>query len=143
MSVEIPASHLDLLVRPIHAVLSTIMPDGQPQLSIVWADYESGNVLINTTLERQKSRNMQRNPKVNVLLVDPQDGSRYLEVRGLVTGITQEGAVMHADKLTQAYSNGEKRHFYGDIYPLERQAEERRVIVKIAPVKITTDAVFS
>ena len=143
MSVEFPASHLDLLIDPVHAVLSTMMPDGQPQLSIVWADYESGRVLINTTLERQKSRNMQRNPKVNVLLVDPEDGSRFLEVRGLVIGIIEEGSVQHADKLTRVYSNGAKRHFYGDIYPVERQAEERRVIVKIAPVKINTDAVFS
>ena len=143
MAAPIPESHLDLLLEPIDGVLTTMMPDGQPQMSIVWADYDGQCVLINTTLERQKGKNMVANPKVNVLIIDPKNGARFLEVRGEVMGITQEGAIAHADKQTQAYSNGAQRRFYGDIYPEEQQEKETRVIVKISPKKVTTNAIFS
>jgi pyridoxine/pyridoxamine 5'-phosphate oxidase len=88
-----------------------MMPDGQPQMSIVWADTDGRLVLINTTLERQKGKNMQANPKVNLLMIDPENGARFLEVRGDVTAITEEGAIAHADKQTQAYSGGKQRRF--------------------------------
>ncbi len=119
------------------------MPDGQPQMSIVWADYDGQYVLINTTLERQKGKNMVANPKVNVLIIDPKNVARYLEVRGEVSQINQEGAIAHADKQTKAYSNGAQKRFYGDIYPEEQREKETRVIVKIDPRKITTNAIFS
>lgn len=143
MSVLVPESHQDLLQQPVNGVLTTMMADGQPQMSVVWADYDGRHVLINTTLERQKGKNMLSNPKVNVLLVDPQNGARFLEVRGEVQEITQEGAVAHADKQTRAYTNGVKQRFYGDIYPAEQQTKETRVLVKITPGKVTTDAIFS
>ena len=60
MVLPIPDSHRDLLTGAVHAVLTTLMPDGSPQSSVVWADYDGEWVLINTTLERQKGRNMQR-----------------------------------------------------------------------------------
>jgi hypothetical protein len=64
MAVLVPDTHLDLLVSPAYGILATLMPDGQPQSSLVWVDYQCGCVLINTTLERQKGRNMQVNPCV-------------------------------------------------------------------------------
>jgi PPOX class probable F420-dependent enzyme len=143
MTATIPQSHLDLLLEPIAGVLTTLMPDGQPQMSIVWVDYDGRYVLINTTLERQKGKNMVANPKVNVLVIDPKNASRYLEVRGEVSQITQEGAIAHADKQTKAYTGGSKKRFYGDIYPEAQQKEETRVLVKIAPKKITANAFFS
>lgn len=143
MRVTIPESHINLLLDPVCGVLTTMMADGQPQMSVVWVDYDGEYILINTTLERQKSKNMVADPKVNVLLVDPQNGARFLEVRGEVTAINQLGAITHADKQTQAYTNNAKQRFYGDIYPKERQQEETRVIVKIKPLKITTDAIFA
>ena len=143
MTAIIPDSHLDLLLEPIDGVLTTLMPDGQPQMSIVWADYDGQCALINTTLERQKGKNMLANPKVTVLMIDPKNAARYLEVRGEVAEITQEGAIAHADKQAQAYSKGAQQRFYGDIYPEEQQEKETRVIVKIRPKKITTDAIFS
>ncbi|HSG15195.1 MAG TPA: PPOX class F420-dependent oxidoreductase [Anaerolineae bacterium] len=139
----IPESHLDLLLGPVDGVLTTMMPDGQPQMSIVWGDYNGEHVLINTTLERQKGKNMLANPLVNVLMIDPQNGARFLEVRGEVDEITQDGAIAHADKQTQVYSSDAKHHFYGDIYPEDQQQEETRVIVKISPRKVTTNAFFS
>ena len=141
MPVTIPNTHGDLLQKPVHGVLTTMMPEGVPQSSIVWVDYDGEDVLINTTLERQKGRNMQANPKVTVLVIDPQDSSRWIEVRGLVRGMTRDSAEVHADKLTQRYCPG-KRHFYGDIYPPEQKEKETRVIVKIPPIKITLDAIF-
>ena len=140
MAVPIPDTHRDLLTQPIHGVLSTMMPDGQPQSSIVWTDYEGAYVLINTTLERQKGRNMCANPKVTLLVIDPQNDSRWIEIRGNVVEICRHGAEAHADKLTQLYTG--KQRFYGDIYPVEQKQKETRVIVKIEPLKISLDAIF-
>ena len=143
MMTTIPESHLDLLLEPVDGVLTTMMPDGQPQMSIVWGDYDGQYVLINTTLERQKGKNMVSNPRVNVLMIDPKNGARFLEVRGEVAEITQEDAIVHADRQTKAYSKGAKKRFYGDIYPEEQQEKETRVIVKISPKKVTTNAIFA
>ncbi len=140
MAVTIPDSHRDLLVEPVHATLSTMMPDGQPQSSIVWADYDGERVLVNTTLERQKGRNIRTNPKVTLLVIDPKDGSRWIEVRGTVVEMTEDDAEAHADRLTQLYTG--KQRFYGDIYPVEQKHKETRVVVKIEPVKVSLDAVF-
>jgi PPOX class probable F420-dependent enzyme len=141
MQVTLPNTHRDLFQEPVHGVLTTMMPGGMPQSSIVWVDYDGEYVLINTTLERQKGRNMQANPKVTILVIDPQDSSRWIEVRGQVREMTQDCAEAHADKLTQRYCPN-KRHFYGDIYPPEQKEKETRVIVRIAPVKMSVDAIF-
>jgi PPOX class probable F420-dependent enzyme len=141
MQVTLPNTHRDLFQEPVHGVLTTMMPGGMPQSSIVWVDYDGEYVLINTTLERQKGRNMQANPKVAILVIDPQDSSRWIEVRGQVREMTRDCAEAHADKLTQRYCPN-KRHFYGDIHPLEQKEKETRVIVRIAPVKISMDAIF-
>lgn len=140
MAVPIPDTHRDLLVEPLHGILSTMMPDGQPQSSIVWVDYDGTYILINTTLERQKGRNVCANPKVALLVVDPKDGSRWIEVRGHVVEIRREGAEAHANKLTQRYTG--KQRFYGDIYPIEQKQKETRVIVAVEPSKVSLDAIF-
>jgi PPOX class probable F420-dependent enzyme len=140
MPVAIPNTHLDLFQKPVHGVLTTMMPDGAPQSSIVWVDSDGECLLINTTLERQKGRNMAVNPKVAVLVIDPQDTSRWIEVRGQVREMTADGAEAHADQLTQRYTG--KQHFYRDIYPPEQKDKETRVIVKIEPLKVSLDAIF-
>jgi PPOX class probable F420-dependent enzyme len=116
------------------------MPDGSPQSSIVWVDFDGRHVLINTTLERQKGRNMRRDPRVTVLVVDPKNASRWAQVQGRVVDISQEGGEAHADKLTRRYTV--KNHFYGDIYPVGQREKETRVVVRIQPVKVTLDAIF-
>jgi PPOX class probable F420-dependent enzyme len=140
MAIPIPDTHRDLLQRPVHGVLTTLMPDGTPQSSIVWVDYDGEYVLINTTLERQKGRNMQARPKVALLVIDPQDTRRWIEVRGQVREMTREGAEAHADQLTKRYTV--KRRFYGDIYPVEQKHKETRVVVKVEPLKLSLDAIF-
>jgi PPOX class probable F420-dependent enzyme len=138
VNLPIPESHLDLVTRPIHGVLTTLMPDGQPQSSLVWCDYDGECVCVNTTQERQKGRNMLRDPKVSLLVVDPEDKGRYLEIRGEVEAI-QDGAVGHLDHVTRKYT----RHpqYYGYIYPLEQRERETRIICRIHAKKITRDAI--
>jgi PPOX class probable F420-dependent enzyme len=141
MSNTIPNTHIDLFQKPVHGVLTTLMPDGMPQSSIVWVDWDGDHVLINTTLERQKGRNMQLNPKVTILVIDPNDSSRWVEVRGQVIEMTRDSADSHADKLTQRYCPG-KQYFYRDFYPLEQKEKETRIIARIQPVKVSMDAIF-
>lgn len=138
MNQPIPESHLDLVTRPIHGVLTTLMPNGQPQSSLVWCDYDGECICVNTTQERQKGRNMLRNPKVSLLVVDPEDTGRYLEIRGEAELIT-EGATEHLDKVTRKYT----RHpqYYGYIHPLEQRKRETRIICRVHAKKITRDAI--
>ena len=138
MSLTIPGTHLDLLTKPIHAVLTTMMPDGQPQSSLVWCDYDGECARVNTSLERQKGKNMQANPKVTLLVVDPEDTSRYLEIRGEVEMVF-ENSLEHLDAITRQYTQHPR--YYGYVFPLERQAQETRVICRIRAKKLTLDAI--
>ena len=95
---------------------------------------------VNTTLERQKGWNMTRNPKVSLLIVDPENTGRYLEIRGEVE-LVLDGALEHLDKITREYTNHPQ--FYGYVYPCEKQACERRVIGRILPKKINMDAIHN
>ncbi|MBN1963593.1 MAG: PPOX class F420-dependent oxidoreductase [Anaerolineae bacterium] len=135
----IPDDHRDLLDEPIIAVLTTLMPDGQPQMSLVWADYDGEFVRLSTALDRQKSRNMQRDPRVTLFVLDPANSSRWIEVRACVERITEDGAIALADKLAHDYTGQE--HFYGGVYPAERQGQETRVVVYLRPTRVNVCAV--
>jgi PPOX class probable F420-dependent enzyme len=138
--VVIPASHVDLLTRPVHGVLTTMMPDGQPQSSLVWVDFDGECPLVNTTLERQKGRNMLRNDRVSLLVVDPDNGSRFLQVRGCAR-LVREGAGEHLDRVTRKYTS--HPCYYGHVYPEEQRDRETRVIVRIKPSRVTMDAIHA
>jgi len=138
MSKPIPESHQDLLTRPIHGVLTTLMPDGQPQSSLVWCDFDGECARVNTSRERQKGRNMMANPKVSLLIVDPDDTSRYLEIRGTAE-LLEEGALEHLDQITRQYTT--RPQYYGYVFPVEKKAHETRVICRIQARKITLDAI--
>jgi PPOX class probable F420-dependent enzyme len=140
MTLPIPPSHLDLLTRPVHGVLTTLMPDGQPQSSLVWCDFDGECACINTTLERQKGRNMQRERRVSLLVIDPENTGRYLEIRGEVE-LVLENALEHLDQVTRKYTSHPR--YYGYIYPAEQQRRETRVICRIHAKKITLDAIHS
>jgi PPOX class probable F420-dependent enzyme len=134
----IPADHLDLLTRPICGVFTTMGGDGQPQSSLVWVDLDGECARVNTTLERQKGRNVRTDPKVSLLVVDPDDTSRFIQIRGEAELVTT-GAIEHLDALTRAYT----RHpaYYGLIYPIEQEARETRVICRIHARRVTLDAI--
>jgi PPOX class probable F420-dependent enzyme len=138
--VTIPESHRDLLTGAAHGILATMMPDGQPQCSVVWVDYDGAHIGINTTLERQKGRNMRRNRNVALLVLDPRDASRWIGVQGRVIDLRRAGAEAHADALTRRYTGTQR--FYGDISPLEQREQETRVIALIEPLKVSLDAIF-
>jgi PPOX class probable F420-dependent enzyme len=139
-AVPIPDSHLDLLTRPVHGVLTTMGPDGQPQSSLVWVDVQDRAAVVNTTLERQKARNMAANPNVSLLVVDPGNTSRYIQVRGDAE-LTTEGAAGHLDALTRKYTGYPA--FYGYVYPAGQRARGTRVVCRIHARRITLDAIHN
>ncbi len=136
--VLLPTTHLDLLDRPVHGVLTTMMPDGQPQSSLVWLDRDTECARVNTTLERQKGRNLLANPKVSLLVVDPDDTSRYIQIRGEAE-LVEAGALAHLDELTRKYTP--HPHYYGYVFPSDQQSRETRVICWIHARRVTVDAI--
>ena len=139
-TLPIPSSHLDLLTRPLHGVLTTMGMEGQPQSSMVWVDFDGECAVVNTTLERQKGRNLLANPRVNLLVVDDADPSRYIQIRGDAELVT-EGALDHIDVVTRRYTPHPA--FYGFVYPVAQRARETRVICRIHARRITLDAIYA
>ena len=92
-----------LLQEPNFATVATVNPDGSPQLSIVWIDWDGERVLFNTAAGRVKPRNLERDPRVSVLVLDREDGYQWVAVRG-AAGLTTEGADEHIDKLARKYT---------------------------------------
>jgi PPOX class probable F420-dependent enzyme len=137
---RVPDSHMDLLTRPIHGVLTTMMPDGQPQSSLVWVDHDGECALVNTTRERRKGRNMAANPKVSLLVVDPANTGRFIQIRGCAE-LIEEGAIEQLDRVTRKYTS--HPCFYGHVYPAERRLKETRVICRIHATRITLDAIHA
>lgn len=138
MSLSIPESHVDLIVRPIHGVFTTLMPDGQPQSSLVWCDFDGECACVNTSRERQKGKNVLLNPKVSLLVVDPENTGRYIEIRGDAE-VIEDGAIEHLDHVTRMYTPHPR--FYGYVYPLEQRDKETRIICRIHATKLTLDAI--
>ncbi len=136
----VPGSHLDLLTRAICGVLTTMGADGQPQSSLVWVDFEGECARVNTTLERQKGRNLLSNPRVSLLVVDPDDTGRFIQIRGDVELVT-DGALDHLDVLTRKYTRHPR--YYGCIYPAAQRESETRVICRIHARRITLDAIHA
>lgn len=138
MSAAIPESHHDLLERPICGVLATMLPSGFPQASVVWCGFDGTNVLVATTAERTKTKNMRERPMVAVLIADPDDGNRWIQIRGEAE-ITEDGALELADRLTAAYTKHPR--YYGGLVPVEQRHEETRVLCTIRPTRVTVDAI--
>ena len=132
MSHVIPDEYKDLLTGLVVVGLVTMMPDGQPQATPVWCTYDGEYVIVNTARGRQKDENMQRNPNVTVLAVDPQNPYRWLEVRGRVAANTEEGAVDVINHLSEIYTGNPD--YYKRNPALRNQ--ETRVTYKIAPESV-------
>jgi PPOX class probable F420-dependent enzyme len=128
----IPDTHADLVRRPIVASLVTQMPNGYPQATPVWFSYDGEFIWVNTESSRQKAQNMRSNPKVALLIVDPDNPYRYLELRGDVVEETTDGAVEHIHHLCSRYFGRED--FYQNA-PHLRDVEVR-VIFKIKPMAL-------
>ncbi len=127
----IPDRFKDLLTtKPAFAHLATVMPDGQPQVTPVWIDFDGNHILVNSAKGRQKDKNMRREPRVALSIQDPENPYRYLEIRGRVVAVTEDGADQHIDKQAKKYLGQEK-------YP-GRKPGEVRVLYKVEPQHFTT-----
>ena len=129
MAQAIPEKYRDLFSKRAFASLATIMPNGDPQVTPVWCDLEEDLVVINSLKGLQKDRNLRRDPRVALVVIDPDNPYRYVELRGKVVEITEQGADAHIDKMAKKYLGAEK-------YPYG-QPGEVRVIYKIRPEHAT------
>ncbi len=122
------ARYRDLFTKKSFAHLATVSADGAPQVTPVWCDLDGDVIRINTARGRVKDRNLRRNPRVALSVQDPDNPYRYVQVRGRVTEMTEQGADAHIDALAKKYL-GQDRYPY-------RQPGEVRVIVKITPERV-------
>lgn len=132
---QIPSSHRDLVECPPVAALTTLMPDGSPQTSVVWCDFDGTFVRVNTMRGFQKERNMRREPLVTLLCYDPRQTLRYLEVRGTVVEMTEDGAGRHLDELASKYA-GRPIRYFGDAIPARFAETEIPVLCRIRPTHV-------
>lgn len=128
MATTIPATHQDLLQKVAFANLATLNPDGSPQVTPVWFEYDGQNIVVNTARGRVKDRNLKREPRVALSIMDPANPYRYLGIQGRVTEMTENGADAGIDRLAKKYLGKDK-------YPF-RQPGEVRVLYKIRPESI-------
>jgi PPOX class probable F420-dependent enzyme len=124
----IPSGFRKLLGEPAFCQLATLMPDGSPQITQVWVETDGEHVLINTFEGSQKEKNIRRDPRVAVNVVDPANAWRLAMVRGRVEEVTTEGAVEQIDRLA-------KKYIGTDTYPFHRP-NRIRTTIKISPEKI-------
>jgi PPOX class probable F420-dependent enzyme len=99
----IPASHIDLLERPLPASLATTLPNGTPQVTAIWFNFADGHIYINSAAGRLKDRAIRAKPYVALMVIDPENPYRYLQVRGPVVEITEEGGDEHINFLSHRY----------------------------------------
>ena len=124
----VPDAFADLLDAPI-ATLATIGPDGRPQLSAVWFLHEDGELKVSLHATRQKTKNLRRNPAINLFVLDPQNPMRYLEVRG-DADIADDTDYAFATRVGAKYGGADLRQLDGD--------DQRRVVATIRPTRVVT-----
>ena len=122
---NIPEKYRDLLNKRAFASLATMMPSGAVQVTPVWVDIDDGSLLFNSARGRLKDKNVRRDPRVTLTLIDPDNPYRYMEVRGRVVDITEKGADQHINKLAKKYLGVDK-------YPYA-QPGEVRVLYRVKP----------
>ena len=119
----------DLFDKKAFGNLATLMPDGSPQVTPVWVDFDGALVLVNSAKGRVKDKNMRRDSRVSVALSDPDNPYRYVEIRGRVVEVTEKGAEDHINRMA-------KKYIGKDVYPWRRPGEVR-VLYKIKPEKFS------
>ena len=124
--VAIPEKYLDLVTqKKAFAHLATILSDGSPQVTPVWFDYTNGVVRVNTAKGRVKARTLRDGAKVAMSILDPDNAYRYIQIRGHVSRVSEDGADAHIDSLAMKYLGKDK-------YPYS-QPGDVRVMYEITP----------
>jgi PPOX class probable F420-dependent enzyme len=126
--VNLPGALLTLLHLPSPCYLSTVMPDGSPQLTQTWVDTDGEHILVNSVAGFQKIRNVERDPRIALTVSDPENPARYFSVRGRVVNVTADGAAEHIEKLAQRYLGGP--------YPWYGGRDQQRLLITIEADKI-------
>ncbi len=124
---DIPVEYRSLLAQPIFAHLATVRPDGSPQGSVMWFDWDGTHLLFTHTSGRQKARNLQHEPRVSVHFEDPDDPYRTLEIRGVVDSIEPDPAAAFYRHLQQRYG---KVHRVFDA--------DQRIVIRVRPTRVVT-----
>lgn len=133
MAAAIPNNLKDLLERPIVVAFATANPDGQPQVTPVWASLEGDQVWINSAVGRRKDKNVRANPKVTVLIIDPDNVFHWAEIRGEVVELDESAAALaHINQLSGMYAGNDDYYAFNP----EGKGKERRVIYKIQVAKV-------
>ena len=125
---NLPDGLIALLLQPSLCFITTLMPDGSPQITQTWVDTDGEHILINTVQGFQKVRNVERDPRVAVSVSDRSDSFRYYAIRGRVVDVTTEGGAEHIEALAQRYIGGP--------YPWFGGRQQVRVILTISADKI-------
>jgi PPOX class probable F420-dependent enzyme len=125
----LPDALLALLRQPSPCFIATTMADGSPQLTETWVDTDGEHLLINSVQGFQKLKNIERDPRVAVAIVDPVNSFRYFQVRGQVINTTTEGGAEHIEALSQKYTGGPYAWYGG--------RDQVRVIITIKAEKIS------
>jgi PPOX class probable F420-dependent enzyme len=127
MTVPLPATFKKLVDNRAFVTVGTVNPDGSPQTSLLWATYEGDDILLSTIKSRAKYRNWKRDPRASVLVYNPADAQRYVEVRGRVT-MTTDGGPELIDRLSQIYD--------GTSYTGDEGTDHVRVVVRLTPERV-------
>ena len=125
---NLPDGLLNLLHQPSPCFITTLMPDGSPQVTETWVDTDGEHIVINTVQTHQKVKNVKRDPRVALAVCDPSDPSHYYAVRGRVVGITSEGGAEHIELLSHRYTGGPYQWYGGH--------DQVRVILTVSAEKI-------
>jgi PPOX class probable F420-dependent enzyme len=130
--VPLPDDLLDLLRRPSPCFVATLMPDGSPQLTQTWVTTDGEHIVVNIVDGMQKAKNLARDPRVALNVVDPDEVFRFYAVRGRVVSMTTEGGAESIDEISQKY--------LGTPYPNFTGQPETRVLVTIEADSVTPPA---
>ena len=122
---KLSEKQIELLRRPNLAIVGTIRPDGTPQLTPTWVDTDGEHVLVNTAEGRWKTRNLRRDPRISVTVVDRDDPYDWVSVTGTAE-LTHEGAEEHIHRLSHKYR--------GKDY--DSPKEPQRILVRITPDRV-------
>jgi PPOX class probable F420-dependent enzyme len=126
--VNLPDGLLALLRQPSLCFLTTLMPDGSPQMTETWVDTDGEHILVNSVAGFQKIKNIERDPRVALAVSDPGNPSRYFSVRGQVLNVTADGAADHIEQLAQRYLGGP--------YPWYGGRDQTRLLITIEANKV-------